>query len=47
MIDLSEAYDQININTVSIKLKRTEQPEQISKIIEYMCKNTFVNTVYG
>ena len=43
MIDLSQAYDRININTLCTKLKRTELPEQISNIIDYMCRNTFFN----
>jgi len=47
MSDLSQAYDRININIFYIKLNRTKPPEPISNIIEYMCRNTFVNTVYG
>ena len=47
MIDLSQAYDRININTLCPKLNKTELLEQISNTIEYMCRNTFVNTVYG
>ena len=47
MIDLSLAYDRINVNIFCTKLKRTELPEQISNIFYYMCRNTFVNTVYG
>ena len=47
MIDLSQAYDRTNINTLCTKLRRTELPEQIPNIIEYMCINTFFNTVYG
>ena len=47
MIDHSQAHDRININVLCNKLKRTELPEQIFNIIEYMCRNTFVNTVCG
>ena len=47
IIDLSQAYDRININTLCTKSRRTELPEQITYIIEYMCGNTFVNNVYG
>ena len=47
MIDLSQAYYRINIKTLCSKLKRTELPQQISNIIEYTCRNTFFNTVYG
>ena len=46
MIDLSQTHDGININTLCTKLRRTELPEQITNINEYMCRNTFVNTVY-
>ena len=41
MIDFSQAYDRFNINTVCTELGRTELPEQITNIIEYMCGNTF------
>ena len=47
MIDHSQAYDRININTLCTKIKRTEIPEQVSNIIEYMCENNFINTIYG
>ena len=47
MIDLSQAYDRTNINTLFTKLKQSELPDQITNIIEYMCGNTFVNTVYS
>ena len=46
MNDLSQAYDRININTLCTKLRRAELPELITNIIEYMCRKTFVNTVY-
>ena len=45
MIDLSQAYNRVNINSLCTELRRTELPEQIVYIIEYMCGNTFVNTV--
>ena len=47
MIDLSQAYDRINKNTLCTKIRRTELPEKFTNIIEYMCGNTLVNTVYG
>ena len=47
MIDLSQAYVWININTLCTKLRRAELPEQITNITEYICRNTFVNIVYG
>ena len=47
MIDLSQAFDRIIINTLCTKLLRTKLPKQISNIIEYISRNTFVNTVYG
>ena len=47
MIDLSQAYDRIVIISLCTKLKRTELPEHVSNIIEYMCRNTFANIVYG
>ena len=46
-IDHLQSYDQININILSNKLKRIELPEQVTNIIEYMCRNTFVNTAFG
>ena len=46
MIEISQAYDRININTLCTKLRRTELPEQISNLIEHMCRKAFVNTVY-
>ena len=47
MIDLSQANDRININTLCTKLKRTELPDQITNIMEYIFGRTIVNTVYG
>ena len=47
MIGLSQVYDRIDINTLSSKLRINELPEHITSINEYMCGNTFVNTVYG
>ena len=47
MIDVSQAYDLIIVNTLCTKLKRTELPEQISDTNENMCINTFVNSFYG
>ena len=47
MIVLSQVYDRVTINIICTKLRRTELPEQITNIIEYMCGNIFVNTVYS
>ena len=47
MMDLSQAYDQNNINTLCNKLRRTVPPDQNINIIGYMCGNTFVNTLNG
>ena len=42
MINLSQAYDRINKNTSCTKLQSTEVHEQVTNIIENMCRNTFV-----
>ena len=47
MVDLQQAYHRTNINTLCTKSKRTQLPGQISIILEYTCRNTFINTVYG
>ena len=36
MTNLSMAYDEVNLNFNCIKLRKTELPEQITNIIEYM-----------
>ena len=52
MIDLSQAYDRININTLCTKLKRTELPGQNSRryaslprTISYRPKVTWLSTI--
>ena len=47
MIDPSQAYGRINIKTLCTKLNTAELPDKNTNINEYMCGNTFVNTVYG
>ena len=41
MVDLSKAYDRINISYLCVKLKATCLPGQIINLIELMGKNTF------
>ena len=47
LIDLSQAYDRVDINTLCTKLMRAEPRGQITEVNEYTCRNTFINTVFG
>ena len=42
MIDLSKAYDRINARLVCDKMRETELPWQVSALIDFMGKKTFV-----
>ena len=46
-IDLSKAFDKINIRILIDKLKLTNVPLPIIRIISYMLHNTYVNVRYG
>ena len=46
MVDLSKAYERINMSSLSDKLKATYLPGKIVSLIEFMGKNTFVCTFY-
>ena len=46
MVDLSKAYDRINIRSLCDKLKATYLPGKILNLVEFMDKNTFVCTSY-
>jgi len=46
-IDLSKAFDRIDVNILVNKLSVTGIPLSIVRIIEYMLRNSFVNVCYG
>ena len=46
MVDLSKAYDRLNISSMCDKLKTTYLPGQVVNLIEFMSKNPFVCTSY-
>ena len=46
MVDLSKAYDKINISSLCNTLKATYLPGQFVNLIEFKGKNTFVCTFY-
>ena len=47
MIDLSKAFDKININTLVSKLRSSHLPDVFVNTISYMYRNTFVNTRFN
>ena len=47
MIDLSKAYDRINVSLLCDKLRATSLPTQIINLLEFMGQNTLVSTSYG
>ena len=47
MVDLSKAFDKININILMEKLKKTEMSTDVVNVIEFMFRNTFVNTKFN
>ena len=46
-LDLSKAYNKINIKILIDKLTATNLPAPITKIIAYMLSNTYVNVRYN
>ena len=46
-LDLSKAYNRINTSLFCDKMRETELPGQVTALIDFMCKNTFVCTCYG
>ena len=47
LIDMSKAFDRINIDKLIQKLIKTSVPTNIVNILEFMMKNTFVSTVFN
>ena len=44
MVDLSKAFDKININILIGKLMKTEMSRDVINVLEFMFRNTYVNT---
>ena len=47
MVDLSKAYDCVNIDKLVGRLRNTGMPGNVVDIISYMGKNTFVRTLFN
>ena len=47
MLDLSQAFDKININKLVSKLRASETPKLVVDIIEYIYCNSYVRVAFG
>ena len=47
MLDLSKAFDRINFDILFMKLRETELPTMIIRLLEYMLRNDFVNVSFN
>jgi len=46
-IDLSKAFDRVNFDVMLDKLCKTDLPDSVVRVIDYMMRNTYVNVCYG